>query len=69
VQLHAQGQTEQAQKDLARLAKIRADREAALAKRKAEADGGSPALRFFSLSSDRFRPAKAAELEAKKVRK
>ena len=39
VQLHVQGKTEQAQKDLARLAKIKAEREAALAKRKAEADG------------------------------
>lgn len=38
MKLHAQGKTEQAQKDLARLAKIRAEREAAQAKRKAEAD-------------------------------
>ena len=39
IQLQAQGKTEQAQKDMARLAKIRAEREAAQAKRKAEADG------------------------------
>ncbi|KAF9784805.1 casein kinase substrate phosphoprotein PP28-domain-containing protein [Thelephora terrestris] len=38
MKLHVQGKTEQAQKDLARLAKIRAEREAAQAKRKAEAD-------------------------------
>ena len=34
-----QGKTEQAQKDLARLAKIRKEREEALAKRKAEQEG------------------------------
>jgi hypothetical protein len=39
MQLHVQGKTDQAQKDLARLAKIRAEREAAQARRKAEADG------------------------------
>ena len=38
-QLHAQGKTDQAKADLARLAKIRAEREAAQAKRKAEAEG------------------------------
>jgi len=38
MKLHVQGKTEQAQKDLARLAKIRAEREAAQAKRKAETD-------------------------------
>jgi len=38
MKLHAQGKTEQAQKDLVRLTKIRAEREAAQAKRKAEAD-------------------------------
>ncbi|KAI0632914.1 casein kinase substrate phosphoprotein PP28-domain-containing protein [Trametes polyzona] len=37
--LHAQGKTDQAKADLARLAKIRAEREAAQAKRKAEAEG------------------------------
>ncbi|OCH90850.1 hypothetical protein OBBRIDRAFT_792858 [Obba rivulosa] len=36
--LHEQGKTEQAKIDLARLAKIRAEREAAQAKRKAEAE-------------------------------
>jgi len=36
--LHEQGKTEQAKTDLARLAKIRAEREAAQAKRKAEAE-------------------------------
>ena len=38
-QLHQQGKTDQAKTDLARLAKIRAEREAAQAKRKAEAEG------------------------------
>lgn len=38
-QLHEQGKTDQAKVDLARLAKIRAEREAAAAKRKAEAEG------------------------------
>ncbi|RPD60683.1 hypothetical protein L226DRAFT_533133 [Lentinus tigrinus ALCF2SS1-7] len=36
--LHAQGKTDQAKSDLARLAKIRAEREASQAKRKAEAE-------------------------------
>ena len=66
-QLHAQGKTDQAQKDLARLAKIRAEREAAQAKRKAEADGALlPLLRTTCLSYD-LHPAKAAEVEAKKA--
>ncbi|KAJ7058008.1 casein kinase substrate phosphoprotein PP28-domain-containing protein [Mycena amicta] len=39
--LHTQGKTDQAKSDLARLAKIRADREAAEAKRKAEAEAKS----------------------------
>lgn len=34
-----QGKTQEAKTDLARLAKIRAERDAALAKRKAEAEG------------------------------
>ncbi|KAF9648135.1 hypothetical protein BDM02DRAFT_3073977, partial [Thelephora ganbajun] len=38
MKLHVQGKTEQAQKDLARLAKIKAEREVAQARRKAEAD-------------------------------
>ena len=38
-QLHVQGKTEQAKTDLARLAKIRAEREAAQEKRKAEQEG------------------------------
>ena len=39
VKLHTQGKTDEAKSDLARLAKIRAEREAAQAKRKAEAEG------------------------------
>jgi len=69
VQLHVQGKTEQAQKDLARLAKIKAEREAALAKRKAEADGMVfplvASISFVLVSP--FPPAKAAEIEAKKA--
>ena len=38
-QLHVQGKTQEAKSDLSRLAKIRAEREAAQAKRKAEAEG------------------------------
>ncbi|KAF8259724.1 casein kinase substrate phosphoprotein PP28-domain-containing protein [Lactarius quietus] len=38
-QLHLEGKTDQAKADLSRLAKIRAEREAAAAKRKAEAEG------------------------------
>jgi hypothetical protein len=37
--LHLQGKTDQAKADLGRLAKIRAEREEAQAKRKAEAEG------------------------------
>lgn len=39
IQLHVQGKTQEAKADLSRLAKIRAERDAAQAKRKAEADG------------------------------
>ena len=69
VQLHVQGKTEQAQKDLARLAKIKAEREAALAKRKAEADGVLlPLAASITLVLGLlFPPAKAAEIEAKKA--
>ena len=65
MQLHAQGKTEQAQKDLARLAKIRAEREAAQAKRKAEADGRLLALQRVPILQ--FGPAKATEIETKKA--
>ena len=37
--LHAQGKTQEAKADLARLAKIREEREAAQARRKAETEG------------------------------
>jgi len=39
IQLHVQGKTQEAKADLSRLAKIRAERDAAQAKRKAEAEG------------------------------
>jgi hypothetical protein len=39
IQLHVQGKTDEAKADLSRLAKVRAEREAAQAKRKAEAEG------------------------------
>ncbi|KAH9837701.1 casein kinase substrate phosphoprotein PP28-domain-containing protein [Rhodofomes roseus] len=42
--LHEQGKTEEAKSDLARLAKIRAEREAAQAKRKAEAEAKAAEL-------------------------
>lgn len=44
-QLHTEGKTDEAKADLARLAKIRAEREAAAAKRKAEAEGKLPVPR------------------------
>jgi hypothetical protein len=39
MQLHLAGKTDEAKSDLARLRKIREEREAAQAKRKAEAEG------------------------------
>ncbi|KAF8192727.1 casein kinase substrate phosphoprotein PP28-domain-containing protein [Mycena galopus ATCC 62051] len=42
--LHLEGKTDQAKADLGRLAKIRAEREAAAAKRKAETEGSSRLL-------------------------
>ena len=63
--MHEQGKTEQAKSDLARLAKIRAEREAAAAKRKAETEGKCLPCAFTS----RYLPsssAKAAEAEAKR---
>lgn len=66
-QLHLQGKTDEAKADLARLAKVRAEREAAQAKRKAEAEGNCA---IFKSLSDGFRSfsfeAKLAEIEAKK---
>ena len=71
-QLHVQGKTDEAKADLSRLAKIRAEREAAQAKRKAEAEGKHYTL-IPSAITLRFRTwldyiwlAKAAEAEAKK---
>jgi len=68
VQLHVQGKTEQAQKDLARLAKIKAEREAALAKRKAEADGVllPPVASNFSSSSYRYHKPKQQRSKPRK---
>ena len=67
--LHAAGKTDQAKADLARLAKIRKEREEAQAKRKAEAEGmflitHNPS-HWISCSIYLF-VAKAKELEAKK---
>lgn len=59
-----QGKTEEAKSDLSRLAKIRAEREAAQAKRKAENDG--ELYLILHLTSSYFQAAKAAEIEAKK---
>ena len=66
-QLHAQGKTDQAKSDLARLAKIRAEREAAQAKRKAEAEGTLINTSVASMLILRTTsPAKAVEIEAKR---
>ncbi|KAH9984714.1 casein kinase substrate phosphoprotein PP28-domain-containing protein [Russula vinacea] len=51
--LHVQGKTDQAKADLSRLAKIRAEREAATAKRKAEAEEKAKALANAAKSSKR----------------
>jgi hypothetical protein len=64
--LHEQGKTDQAKTDLARLAKIRAEREAAAAKRKAETEGRQPVPLICISHSLTFSIAKAAEVEAKK---
>ena len=78
--LHTQGKTEEAKTDLQRLAKIRAERETAQAKRKAEIEGlcvsqamvflfWRPISNSFPLFGFPFPvdvAAKAQELEAKK---
>lgn len=65
VQLHEQGKTDQAKADLARLAKIRAEREAAQAKRKAETEGTLHVSSSYNGDSP-TNLAKAAEVEAKR---
>jgi Casein kinase substrate phosphoprotein PP28 len=64
--LHLQGKTTEAQTDLARLAKVRAEREAAAAKRKAEEECMS--LCFSTLLKPHLTvsTARAAEAEAKR---
>ncbi|KAG6329953.1 hypothetical protein ID866_9136 [Astraeus odoratus] len=57
--LHREGKTAEAKADLARLEKIKAEREAAQAKRKAEAEELTLCAMFYFT-------AKAAEIEAKK---
>ena len=63
-QLHEQGKTEQAQKDLARLAIIRKEREEAAAKKKAQDEGtytnpqgqgNSQLMGFFNVHSEESR--------------
>lgn len=49
VQLHVQGKTDEAKSDLERLARVRAEREAAQAKRKALLDGKHTLLLLLSL--------------------
>jgi hypothetical protein len=74
LQLHAQGKTDQAKSDLARLAKIRAEREEAQAKRKAEAEGSFVIAHLYLPYLQTFcfllllwtSTAKVAEIEAKK---
>ncbi|KAF7794580.1 hypothetical protein EIP86_005715 [Pleurotus ostreatoroseus] len=63
--MHEQGKTEQAKSDLARLAKIRAEREAAAAKRKAENEGKFLSCAFIPRHLPPS-PAKNAEIEAKR---
>ncbi|KAI0742785.1 casein kinase substrate phosphoprotein PP28-domain-containing protein [Daedaleopsis nitida] len=64
--LHAQGKTDEAKSDLARLAKIRAEREAAQAKRKAEAESRCLVQRYAAVTHKPGPTAKAAEIEAKR---
>ena len=69
VQLHRAGKTDEAKSDLARLRKIKEEREAAQAKRKAEAEGRclrSP-IPCPHIDSALLRTAKAAEIDAKKA--
>lgn len=61
-----QGKTDEAKSDLSRLAKIRAEREAAQAKRKAETEGQSTPLTIVPHSDTTSYTAKTAEIEAKK---
>ena len=65
-QLHEQGKTDQAKADLARLTKIRAEREAAQAKRKAEAECTPVSCGPRTAAAYDCFIAKAAEIEAKR---
>ena len=69
VQLHLAGKTEEARSDLARLKIIKEEREAAQAKRKAEAEGPylRPPIPCPNINSVLLRTAKAAEIDAKKA--
>lgn len=66
--LHVQGKTDQAKTDLARLARIRAEREEAQAKRKAETEGSSAycCIVHPQVNTAHNHKAKTAEIEAKK---
>ncbi len=66
LQMHQAGKTEEAKSDLARLAKIRKEREEAQVKRKAELEGGSCASSCAFMLTNTSNLAKAAEVEAKK---
>jgi hypothetical protein len=67
-QLHVQGKTLEAKSDLSRLAKIRAERDAAQAKRKAEAEGNVLCPHSFRniWTVTPLSLAKTAEIEAKR---
>lgn len=66
--LHVAGKTDEAKSDLARLKKIKEEREAAQAKRKAEAEGlyHRPPIPCPNTNGPLLHIAKAAEVEAKK---
>lgn len=68
IQLHRAGKTEEAKSDLARLNKIKAEREAAQAKRKAEAEGPyhHSSTAYSHINRALIHTAKAAEIEEKK---
>jgi len=69
VQLHLAGKTEEARSDLARLKITKEEREAAQAKRKADAEGPClpPPIPCPNIDNALLRTAKEAEIEARKA--
>lgn len=68
LQLHLAGKTDQAKADLGRLAAIRAEREAAQARRKAEAEGTIIDC-FRAASIDKMSPLQPKQQRSKPRRK